>query len=306
MAMLPAVETLTMTDISYDFGVHWPSWHDELLRDLNDGGALRHLAMGDGPESYDPNYWTDEFGKPDPAIGSVMDAVRHLNRVWFHRMYLTPDYSAASPRLDKRKLSERADGMFERLNLGQVRAYAINSGWYNTFIKGVDVYLRVVTEAARTAKLDEAPARQIDGTSWNLWRSIVEAAAERTPEADWGSRLQIGAETLPVLRQLRGKSAKLVVPASASDYQQSVVKVLQNAWRIKPQAGADITLMIGPPAFNASARPLLCREDMLRLKYDSGLAGLIKWANESRVLHLIGLSDFGDRKLAAWLTENAG
>jgi hypothetical protein len=134
----------------------------------------------------------------------------------------------------------------------------------------------------------------------------VEAAAERKPEADWGSRLQIGAEVLPVLRQIGGKSANLVFPAPATDYQQSVGKVLQNVWSVKPQPTADVTVMIGPPAFNASARPLLCREDMLRLKYDSGLAGLIKWTEQSRVLHITGLSDFGDRKLAAWLTWNAG
>jgi hypothetical protein len=145
MAMLPAVETLTMTDINYDFGVHWPSWHDELLRDEPDGGALRHLALGNEQGTYDRSYWTEEFGKPDPAIGRVMDAVRALNRTWFHRLYLTPDYSAASPQLEKRKLSERADWTFEGRDLGQVRGYAINSGWYTTFIKGVDIYLRIVT-----------------------------------------------------------------------------------------------------------------------------------------------------------------
>jgi hypothetical protein len=303
MRMLPAVETLTMTDIAYDFGVHWPSWHDELLHDEGDGGALRHLTLGNDKELYDGAYWTREFGSPDPAIGRVMDAVRPLNRNWFYRMYLTPDYSGASPQLDKRKLAERAKWTFERLDLGQVRAYAISSGWYETFIKGVDIYLRVAAEAVQRAKLSDTFSPQpTEGVSWNLWRGIVSAATERQPRDDWGSRLNIAPEALPILRQLRGKPAKLVLPSLATDYQQTIGDAAQQTWAIKPDAAAQTTVMIGPPAFNASARPLLCREDMLRLKYDSGLAGFVKWAPESRVLHIVGLSDFGDSKLINWLS----
>lgn len=309
MAMLPAVEMLTMTDISYDFGVHWPSWHEELLRDQSDGGALRHLTMGNEPDAYDRVYWTSEFGLPDPAIGRVMNAVPPLNRTWFHRMYLTPDYSAPSPGLDKRKFSDRADWTFEGRDPGQVRAYAINSGWYGTFIKGVDIYLRIVTEAAQTAKPDERlvppGVESLSWTSWSLWRRVVEEAAGRKPEADWGSRLQISTEALPLLKRLRGTPARLVVPSPSTDYQKSLAEVIQTAWGIKPEPAANVTIMIGSPAFNTSARALLCREDALRSKYGSGLAGLVKWLPESRVLHIVGLSDFGDSKLKAWLLKNA-
>jgi hypothetical protein len=62
--------------------------------------------------------------------------------------------------------------------------------------------------------------------------------------------------------------------------------------------------MVGPRAFNSHAANLLCREDMLRLKYDSGAAGLVKLNRDARVLHIAGLSDFGDRKLSEWIRNS--
>ena len=63
--------------MAHDFGVTWPTWHRELLQEHPDGGALRHLAMGDEPAAYGPQ-WTPAHGRPDPAIGRVIDAVRPL------------------------------------------------------------------------------------------------------------------------------------------------------------------------------------------------------------------------------------
>ncbi|HKQ39949.1 MAG TPA: hypothetical protein VJ063_17860 [Verrucomicrobiae bacterium] len=294
MAMLPAAETLTMTDIAYDFGVHWPTWHDELLQDKTDGGALRHLAMGNEARFYDNKYWTTEFGRPDPRIGNVIDAVRPINRQWFHRMYLTPDYSAPSPRLDRRKLDERADWTFHGSDLGQVRAYAIGTGWYQTFIKGIDVYIRIVNAASQLAGLNE---KSETSGSWSLWRRVVEEAIAGKRSQDWGSRLSIDR----AVERLPGHAAKIVLPKPATDYQKQIADLSRKAFK----RGADFTLMIGPPAFNEQAAAFLCREDAVRLKYGDGLAALVKYHGEPRVLHLAGFSDFGDRKLIEWIKTQA-
>jgi hypothetical protein len=306
MAMLPAAETLTMTDLAYDFGVHWPTWHRQLLNDESDGGALRHLAMGNDASRYDRAYWTIDFGKPDAAIGRVIDALRPLNRTWFHRMYLTPDYTAPSPRLDQRKLGARADWTFSGRDLGQVRAYAIATGWYETFIKGIDIYLRIVDEATRLAgthKNTFAPPASRPQVGWTLWRNVVEEAiaAERPP--DWGSRLNIDPNAISAFTQLQSRAANVLLPEPATDYQKQIAAVLQSM--PKSRSNADVKLIIGPPAFNQHAAAFLCREDILRLKYDRGLAGLVKFNPEARVLHLVGLSDFGDKKLLEWLTSIA-
>lgn len=306
MAMLPAAESLTMTDISYDFGVHWPSWREQLLNDEPDGGALRHLAMGNPPDLYDPAHWTPNFGKPDAAIGRVMDAVRPLNRKWFYEMYFTPDYTAPTPRLDARQFADRAGWKFNARDLGQVRSYAISTGWYETFIKGIDIYLCIVTEATRQAALAPAngASKHSATLSWGLWRSIVEEAARQPERApDWGSRLNIDDQAIAVLQKLRRQAVKLVLPDPATDYQQQIADTLLKTFRLTPKDQAEFTLLIGPPVFNVHAAPLLCREDMLRLKYGSGLAGLVKFNAGRRVLHLVGLSDFGDGKLIAWLNS---
>jgi hypothetical protein len=308
IAMLPAAEALTMTDISYDFGVHWPRWRAELLDDEPDGGALRHLAMGNEARSYDAAYWTQEFGKPDPAIGRVMDAVRPLNRKWFSEMYFTPDYTAPTPRLDNRTLETRGAWKFNGRDLGQVRAYAIDTGWYDTFIKGIDVYLRIVNEATDLAKLDTrqfetAPIASRDGgvPDWNLWQRILgEARGERDP--DWGSRLNIhgGAET--VLNKIGRLRAKVILPRPATDYQRQIAPLVREKFSLS-RGSESLTIMIGSPAFNAAAGPLLCHEDMLRMKYDSGVAGFVKYNADRHVLHLVGLSDFGDCQLIDWLKQ---
>jgi hypothetical protein len=307
MAMLPAAESLTMTDMSYDFGVHWPRWREELRDDEADGGALRHLTMGNAATAYDAKHWTAEFGKPDPAIGRVMDAVRPLNRKWFYEMYFTPDYSAATPRLEGRKFTDRAEWKFNDRALGQVRSYAISTGWYNTFITGVDIYMRIVTEATRRAGLAPMATQSTPGgiVNWTLWRNIVAEATQQSERAaDWGSRLSIDEEAITMLQKLRGRPVKIASPEPATDYQQQIAQTLRKTFAVKSQERAEMTVMIGPPAFNQHAVPLLCREDMLRLKYDSGLAALVKFNAERSVLHLIGFSDFGDRKLIDWLLLN--
>ena len=123
--------------------------------------------------------------------------------------------------------------------------------------------------------------------------------------ADWGSGLDINDETRAVTRDLRGRQAELISPEAATDYQRQIVKTLREKLRLRPKKNADVTVMIGPPAFNSYAIPVLCREDILRVKYDSGLAGFVRFNPERRVLHIVGLSDFGDRKLIDWLNEAA-
>lgn len=311
MSMLPAAETIAMTDISYDFGVHWPTWHRELLNDEPDGGALRHLAMGNPPQAYDPAYWGAEFGQPDPSIGAVLDAVRRLNRKWFFEMYCTPDYTAPTPRLDVRKVEDRVQWQFENMNLGQLRRYAFGTGWYETFIRGVDVYLRVVNEATRLAGLENYISKSREGgvvairkdlPDWNLWRTIVSDALKRKKLPDeWGSNLQIDPHAKQWLEDVRNQPVNIILPAPATDYQKQLAETLQRLWRIKPRKAATTTIIIGPPAFNNRATDL-CREDILRFKYDNGLAGLIKYRPESDALHLVGLSDFGDYKVRQWLS----
>ena len=291
MAMLPAAEALTMTDISHDFGVHWPAWHKELLDRHQDGGALRHLTMGDSADTYDPAYWTPEFGKPDPATGAVMDAVQRINASWFHRMYLNPDYTSPTPALDIRRPADRAGWTFNGNDLGQVRRYAIHSGWYDTFIKGVDVYLRVVNEATRLAGIQGSGA----DLDWGLWRRIVnDAVARPNHPPDWGSRLQTDQNALG---QIRGKEVNLKTPEPSTDYQKHIAQNLKAQLRLRSKKTAPITVIVG------SDSGTLCREDALRAKYDQGLAGLITFHPQPRTLHLLGFSDFGDRQIAQALMD---
>lgn len=61
------------------------------------------------------------------------------------------------------------------------------------------------------------------------------------------------------------------------------------------------SIIIGPPAFNLSACDVLCAEDALRLKYDQGLAAVVRLNREGTRLLMAGFSDFGDALLARWL-----
>jgi hypothetical protein len=334
MAMLPAAETLTMTDIARDFGVDWPAWHRELLRDEPDGGALNRLAMGDAPAAYGP-HWTAAHGKPDEAIGRVIDAVRPLNRLWFHRMYVQPDYSAPSPRLDKPQAKDLTELRFgpKRLDLGQVRRHAIGSGWYDTFLRGVEIYVTAVSEAAESAGYDArggggsgigaavdagangGPAEEADSqkmppgpaVGWSLWREVVTEAVGRSkllPE-EWGSRTETPQDAAASLAKLRGGVARLSVPGSSTESQRALSEHLKERLRIRHDAVATATVVVGPPAFNDGALPLLCHEDALRLKYGEGLAALVRADRPTGTLLLAGLSHFGDQKLIEWVEDVA-
>jgi hypothetical protein len=327
MEMLPAAETLTMSDIAYDWGVHWPKWHRELEQEEPDGGALRHLAMGDLPEAYGPQ-WTELHGRPDPAIGRVIDAVRPINRRWFGRMYVQPDYSAATPKLDQRRVEARASHRFaskdgQELDLGQLRRYAMGTGWYDTFFKGVSIYLKAVEQAARKAGYDKprpelTPSTRTSGTDrcvtvgWDLWRGVVGNAVARSDrlEDDWGTRLDVSPAAQVALTALRGQPMHLVLGTPATDYQEGLAQALRQGMQLKDDAGASATLVIGPPSFTPAAAELLCQEDAVRLKYEEGLAGLVRTkVHDGKTLVLVaGLSDFGDAQLQGWangLTKGA-
>lgn len=324
MEMLPAAEALTMTDISHDFGVHWPTWHDELLHGHPDGGALRHLAMGNPAERYDPEYWTEEFGEPNPEIGLILDAVQPVNRTWLHRMYRTPDYSAPTPRLDQRDLRDRARWTFNGLDLGQLRAYAIGTGWYDCFLKGIQIYLRVIddavqlvgenlvipTPAGSNAHLDEPPrsAGPLSPSfpSYDLWSDILaETLRERSHPADWGSQLNITAEASAVLHAVARRPVAIILPERFTDYQKQIADVLISKWRIQPRPDAPLKIVIGPPTFHSEPEGSICHEEILRLKYDTGLAAIATYDPDAHGLHLVGLSDFGDQKLLDWLATRA-
>jgi hypothetical protein len=303
MRMLPAAEMLTMTDLAYDFGVHWPTWHKELLRLEPDGGALKHLAMGDSPDSYDSRYWTGDFGKPDPAIGRVLDALPPINRRWFHRMYTQPDYSAATPVQDRVSFSERASARFGGgLDLGKLRRYAKGSGWYESFIKGIQIYLRVVQEASERAGISDgkaAPTMPSTIPRFSLWSAVVaEANAE---QHEWGSKLELDPDAPGWIRTARAHAVSIEPGKDATDYQQRLAQLVRAKVR-NGQKGqrASRRVLIGSPAFNARTTSL-CIEDALRLKYDKGLAGLAKVKDDT--LLLAGFSDFGDQKLSEWLQE---
>jgi hypothetical protein len=317
MAMLPAAETLTMTDIAHDFGVRWPAWHEQLIHDEPDGGALKHLAMGDSSDAYDQQRWTSEFGKPDPAIGRVLDALRPINRTWFHRMYLPPDYSAATPRLD-RHISTRTTWRFgtEQLDLGQLRRYAIGTGWYGAFIKGVQIYLRIATIAAREAGIVDPPPTnkskpRRDTTAaranWSLWERIVSEAASRGGERprNWGSELHIDAEAAGVLRRLRNARAHVVGPSNPNEYQREVLQTLQRELKVANDSRASVRIVVGSPGINPAALDILCTEDALRLKYDDGYAGLVRLAADGRTVLLAGFSEFGEQQLVQKLRQFA-
>jgi hypothetical protein len=311
MKMLPAAETLTMTDISHDFGVSWPAWHEQLPRAETDGGALKHLTMGDPAERYDEQYWTAEFGKPDPAIGRVVDAVQPLNRKWFRQMYVQPDYSAPSPRLDAAPLSTRATWKFGTgsLDLGQLHHYALTTGWYDSFVKGVAIYLRVVEASTQLANIkasaDSRPPESARAglPSWTLWQGIVSESL-RSPaprEPDFGSRLDIDPQAAPFLRSLRNRSVRIVLGPESTDYQQSLANALRRTLGVRSSSRASIVIVVGPASFNPAARELLCIEDTLRFKYIHGCAGVIRVSAAGEAVLLAGLSDFGDHLIAKWL-----
>lgn len=347
MAMLPAAEAITMTDIAYDFGVNWPSWHRELLQEQPDGGALRHLAMGDPPHAYGPQ-WTAEHGRPDPAIGRVVDALRPINRVWFHRMYTNPDYAAPTPLLDKRLVADRARWRFGRdgeLDLGRLRRYAIGTGWYGAFTAGVGIYLRAVEEATRRAGHAEGGGRASPATApagpatalagagaagpvkaeadggagtgkgrravvgWSLWGQLLGEAvglAGQLPE-EWGSRVEVRPGAAAALRVLRGGAANVEEGGDPTDYQRALARALKERLGLRHDPVADWRVVVGPPAYNAvtEGTGLLCREDVVRLKYGQGSAALVGCDVGRRVVVLAGMSDFGDHLLAEWVSKVA-
>ena len=313
MKMLPAAETLTMTDISYDFGVRWRQWHEQLDEAENDGGALKHLAMGDPPERYDASFWTPEFGRPDPAIGRIIEAVQPLNRKWFRRMYVQPDYSAPTPRLDAASLSTRATWRFgdAQMDLGQLRGYALLTGWYDAFLGGVSIYLRAVNSACELAGIAKTPtlitkSENPGVPSWSLWQSVVVDAVRREEMRGerWGSEVRVEPAVIPWLREVQRQPVQLVTGTSLTDYQEQLVASLKRRLRVKPNAARS--LVIGPPAFNPVAREILCVEDALRLKYDHGLAAVIHLNSERTQLLLAPLSEFGEIKLIEWLSATLG
>lgn len=310
MKMLPAAESLTMTDISHDFGVCWPVWHRELRHAYSDGGALKHIAMGDPPDRYDSRHWTAEFGAPDPMLGCSLDALPSLNRRWFREMYVQPDYSAPTPRLD-RPISTRASWAFGKppMNLGQLRRYATFTGWYETFIHGVDIYLRVLNQACEMARVAlprvERPTAPRGVPPWGLWKSIVASAMKsREPkDSQWGSVLGIGEGVAAWLHARRNQYVTVRLPEQPTDYQKALAPTLKEKLGIRSRPDASRTLVIGSPAFNPSACAVLCVEDAVRLKYDQGLAAVARLDSSGGQLLLAGLSDFGDNLLHGWIAE---
>jgi hypothetical protein len=300
MNMLPAAETLTLTDLAQDFGVNWPLWHEELLRGGSDGGALRHLAMGNSSEKYDPAFWTEEFGKPDERFGRTLDALREINGRWFHEMYTQPDYSAPTPRLDALSSHQRASARFQNLDLGQVRRYAIKTGWYTTFIKGVEIYLRVVNEAAEKAGLRLARAagkRAPNQPNFRLWRSIVEEA-DPTPD-NWGSVVRVENEVSSWIANWRRKPVRIISGVSATNYQEELSRLVAAKFgRGRSNSRAGGVILIGTAQYNSASHSILCIEESLRLKYERGLAAYVR-ADGNQLL-LCGFSDFGYARLIDW------
>ena len=302
MEMLPAAETLTVTDIAHDFGVHWPSWHEELLTNHNDGGALKHLTMGNPPEKYSSSYWKSEFGRPDPAIGDIVEAVPPLNYRWFYRMYTQPDYSAPTPLLDRIPWHLRSEARFgtENLNLGQLRRYAKATGWYEAFIKGVAIYLRIVNEASKRAKISGSTVqtkRNSGIPSFSLWSSVVQEALAES--LDWGSEIRVDPESFAWIRAAETKGAVVAGGAKNTDYQQQIIDLARaNLKKSRSRVKSKRVVLIGSPQFNRKAEAFLCVEDSLRLKYDAGLAGIVSIFGNTLVI--AGFSDFGDHKLVKW------
>lgn len=300
MDMLPAAETLTLTDLARDFGVDWPVWHAELLRGGSDGGALRHLAMGNPPEKYDPAFWTEEFGRPDERIGRTIDALPEINRRWFHAMYTQPDYSAPTPALDQLSWNDLASARFHNLDLGQIRRAALKAGWHAAFIKAVDIYLRVVNEATGKAGLPfnrPVVKRAPHQTSFQLWRSILEEADPTA--AEWGSLVRVESDALSWIAEWRDKPVRIISGSLATNYQKELSSLLKHKFRKQGKRGARATVLLGTPHYHSAPSPSLCVEESLRLKYEQGLAAFVR--AESEQLFLCGFSDFGDARLLDWL-----
>jgi hypothetical protein len=187
------------------------------------------------------------------------------------------------------------------------------SGWYDAFLKGVAIYTRAVNEACRLAGIagnasTPAARTQPGVASWSLWQSIVSDAihAGVQREKDWASQVQTDPAAANWLRQLRGGPVRIILGRDSTDYQQRVATTLKRQLAIRSKSNAPRAVLIGPPAFNATARDLLCVEDTLRLKYDQGLAAVVRLNAERNAMLLAGLSDFGDDRLAAWLNSLAG
>jgi hypothetical protein len=199
------------------------------------------------------------------------------------------------------------------MNFGELRSYAIGTGWYETFIRGAEIYLRIVTEAARAAGYDKghapALAEQCTSIGFGLWREIIlSATAAKEREKVWGSQLSISAEANAALRKLKGVPTRVVLGVSATDHQRALATSLRRVLGLVDDPKGSVILLIGPPAFNPESKVVLCQEDVVRLKYEKGLAGLaqVLVAEERLVVLVAGLSDFGDGQLAKWTESLPG
>jgi hypothetical protein len=142
-------------------------------------------------------------------------------------------------------------------------------------------------------------------TRWKLWQRIVaEAIATQTyPEEGWGSRLEVDPDAVEWLRQTSGGRVNIVLAARPSRLQQTLAETCARRFKLRRSSGASRTIVIGPPAFCPAAGEVLCTEDVLRLKYDQGLAGLVRLYPADERLLITGFSDFGDDQLGAWLAQ---
>lgn len=277
MEMMPAAETLMLTDISHDFGMDWNQAMRELLDEHSDGGALRHLAMGDPKESYGPQ-WTPEHGEPDERIGDIMDKLWQTSPKYFHRMYTQPDYSAASPALDQRDPARRADWRFgaAQMNLGQLRRYAMGTGWYQALIASLNIYLRAVNEAGRMAGYGPANRNGLGQGLLQQWAAAVQQAAKRAHELpqDWGSMIEV---------------------------QRSAAELLSR-WRTE-QVDAQQHVIRQPPIPRQTPPDPIAYETYLQAKYRRGLAGMVQISTGCDALRLAPMSDFGEKRLSEWAEQ---
>ena len=93
---------------------------------------------------------------------------------------------------------------------------------------------------------------------------------------------------------------RIVLGRHATDYHVTLGRIAaQKFEKAAPNQRAAGGILIGAPQYNAETSSMLCVEDALRLKYDSGLAAFAR-AEGDRLL-ICGLSDYGDAKLIDWL-----